>query len=76
MEQPLINWVFTAFGATLGWLVKVLWDAIKDLKTDLKLIEREVHTNYVSKDDYRQDILEVKEILKQIFDKLDKKVDK
>ncbi len=46
------------------------------LQADLKEIERELHTSYVSKDDYRQDILEVKDILKQIFDKLDKKADK
>ena len=31
---------------------------------------------YVAKDDYRSDIAEVKNILKQIFDKLDNKADK
>jgi len=33
------------------------------------------HT-YVAKDDYRSDITEIKQILKQIFDKLDNKQDK
>ena len=32
--------------------------------------------SYVKKDDYREDIREVKDILKQIFDKLDSKADK
>jgi hypothetical protein len=31
---------------------------------------------YVQKDDYRRDIDEVKEMLKQIFNKLDSKADK
>jgi hypothetical protein len=36
----------------------------------------ELPKEYVAKDDYRVDIAEVKEILKQIFDKLDNKADK
>jgi hypothetical protein len=31
---------------------------------------------YVAKDDYRADIAEIKDILKQIFNKLDNKQDK
>jgi hypothetical protein len=42
----------------------------------MKDIERELHTEYVAKVDYRADILEVKDILKQIFNKLDNKADK
>jgi hypothetical protein len=37
---------------------------------------RAMPTNYVSKDDYRHDIYEVKEMLAKIFDKLDTKADK
>jgi cell fate (sporulation/competence/biofilm development) regulator YmcA (YheA/YmcA/DUF963 family) len=36
----------------------------------------ELPHNYVIKDDYRSDIAEIKQILKQIFDKLDGKADK
>jgi hypothetical protein len=32
--------------------------------------------HYLSKDDYRNDIREIKEMLGKIFDKLDTKVDK
>jgi hypothetical protein len=32
--------------------------------------------NYVTRDDYRADMREVKEMLGKIFDKLDNKVDK
>jgi antirestriction protein len=54
----------------------VVWESIRKLQDEMNEFQREVHTSYVSKDDYRQDILEVKEILKQIFDKLDRKADK
>lgn len=76
MSQDLYNIIVAVAGAAIGWLMKVLWDSVRSLQSDMKEIERELHTEYVSKNDYRQDILEVKEILKQIFDRLDRKADK
>lgn len=76
MDQNLINILAAGLGAILGWLLKVVWDAIRSLEKDLKDLERDLHTKYVTKNEYRQDILEVKDILKQIFDKLDRKADK
>jgi hypothetical protein len=76
MDQNLINMLATGFGAIFGWLLKVVWDSIRSLEQDLKILERDLHTKYVTKDEYRQDILEMKDILKQIFDKLDRKADK
>jgi antirestriction protein len=54
----------------------VIWESIRKLQDEMNAFQREVHTEYVTKDDYRQDIVEVKDILKQIFDKLDRKADK
>lgn len=76
MSQELYNIVFGVAGAAIGWLLKVVWESVRMLQMDFKDIERDLHTNYVHKDDYRQDILEVKDILKQIFDKMDRKADK
>lgn len=76
MRQELYNVVVGVAGAAIGWILKVVWDSVRSLQEDMKEIERELHTHYVSKDDYRQDILEMKDILKQIFDRLDRKVDK
>lgn len=76
MTQDLINAAIGLFGTVFGWVLRTIWNAVTTLQADLKDLEREIHTSYVSKDDYRQDILEVKDILKQIFDKLDKKADK
>jgi len=70
--QLLFNISTTIIGTIAGWLFKVLWDAIHDLKEDVKEIER----GYVMKDDYRIDIAEIKGMLARIFDKLDLKADK
>ena len=76
MSQDTINLLFTGAGVIAGWLFKVIWDSVKILQQDMKEIERDLHTNYVSKDDYKDDIAEIKDILKQIFAKLDTKADK
>jgi antirestriction protein len=76
MDQNLYNIVVAVAGAAIGWIVKVIWDAVRSLEADIRDMERELHTNYVCKDDYRQDILEIKDMVKQIFDKLDRKADK
>ena len=70
--QLLFNIACSIVGSIAGWLFKVLWDAIQDLKEDVKEIER----GYVMKDDYRIDIADIKGMLARIFDKLDGKADK
>jgi len=76
MEQSFLNWLFTAFGAAIGWILKIIWDAIADLKMDMKALNKEVNEDFVRKEDYRVDIAEMKQMLNRIFDKLDNKVDK
>jgi hypothetical protein len=55
-----------------GWTLNGITKAIERLDSDV----RNMPHNYVSKDDYRSDIKDVKEMLGKIFDKLDTKVDK
>jgi hypothetical protein len=55
-----------------GWVLNNITKAIERLDVDV----RNMPHNYVSKDDYRNDIKEVKDMLGKIFDKLDTKVDK
>ena len=56
MSQDTINLIFTAFGAVFGWLFKVIWDSVRTLQEDIKEMERDLHINYISKDDYKDDI--------------------
>jgi len=72
----MLNWVFAAFGAIISWILNAVWGAIKDLKTDMKEINKEIHEDFLRKDDYRVDIADMKQMLNRIFEKLDSKVDK
>jgi hypothetical protein len=55
-----------------GWVLNNITKAIERLDKDV----REMPRNYVSKEDYHRDIDELKDICKQIFNKLDGKADK
>ncbi len=60
----------------IGWLARELWTAVKDLQADLIKLSVELPKTYVTRDDYREDIKGIKEMLAKIFDKLEKKADK
>lgn len=78
MDQAVLNWLFAAVGTLIGWLVKVLWDAIKELKADMKQIERDLPEVYVRKDDFKgavsdikSDMREIRQDMKDGFNKID-----
>jgi hypothetical protein len=76
VAQDLYNILVGVCGAAIGWLLKVIWESVRALQTDMKEIERELRTKFVSKDDYRSDIQEIKEMVKAIFERLERKADK
>ena len=78
MTQDVLNWLFAGFGAAVGWILKVVWDAVSDLKHDVKQIERDLPEVYVRKDDFREAVREIRETMKELrtdmkagFDKVD-----
>ena len=75
-NQNLIN-MFLGVGMTVvGWFARELWAAVKELKTDLAKLREDLPKDYVLRDDYREDIRGIKEMLAKIFDKLENKADK
>jgi hypothetical protein len=76
MSQDLYNILIGVSSAAGGWILKVLWESVRSLQGDMKEIEREIHTKYVTKDDYRADIQELKDMCKAIFERLERKADK
>ena len=60
------NWLFTGCGAALGWILKVVWDAIKELKADMKQIERDLPEIYVRKDNFKAAMTDIKEDFKEL----------
>jgi hypothetical protein len=55
-----------------GWIMNRITASLDRLDNDV----RNMPLNYVTKDDYRRDIHELKDICRQIFDRLDAKADK
>jgi hypothetical protein len=71
-NQQIFNIVVSCAGFLAGWVLNNITKSLTRLEDRLE----DVHVRYVTKDDYRRDIDEIKDICKQIFDKLDKKADK
>ncbi|CAB4160855.1 hypothetical protein UFOVP764_19 [uncultured Caudovirales phage] len=74
--QDLINLGLITAASVLGWFARELWSAVKDLKADLAKLREELPRSYVARDDYKDDIREIKEMLTKLFDRLDHKADK
>jgi hypothetical protein len=75
-SQDLINFAFGAAASVLGWFARELWSAVKDMKSDLAKLREELPRTYVVRDDYKDDIREIKEMLTKLFDRIDGKADK
>jgi cell division protein FtsB len=74
--QQLLNVVLSVAMTVIGWFARELWAAVKDLKADLAKLREDLPKYYVSKDDYREDIRDLKEIMNKVFDRLENKQDK
>ena len=75
-NQHLINGLLAGGFTVLGWFARELWAAVKELKADLASLREDLPKEYVAKDDYREDIRDIKAMLAKIFEKLEAKVDK
>lgn len=76
MDQSVINFILMGISTVLGWFARELWTAVKELKADLAKLREQLPQSYIAKEDYRDDIRELKDMLSKIFDRLDNKQDK
>jgi len=74
--QSILNIVLGSILAIIGWFARQLWDAVQDLKEDMKKIEVDLPTHYVRKEDLENRLDRFENMLGKIYDKLDSKVDK
>lgn len=75
-NQQLFNLVVCIAGFLGAFVFYQIMQRLQRNEDKLAELERNLPHDYVQKDDYRVDIKEVKDILRQIFDKLDNKQDK
>ena len=71
-NQQIFNIVVSIAGFLAVYVFNNTTRQIQKLEDKINELPKE----YVAKDDYRSDIFEIKDILKQIFNKLDNKADK
>lgn len=70
--QTVFNSVIAVAGFLAGMILNNIYRAIERLDKDVRMMP----SQYVPRDDYRNDVKEIREMLAKIFDKLDNKVDK
>lgn len=86
-SQVFFNIAVAISGALGGWVLKVIWDAIRNLDGDVKQLGREMHNDFVRREDFRESVADVKqdmragfarveEMLGAVFKRLENKADK
>ena len=81
--QTIINAAIALVGFLGGWILKVVWEGVKDLQSADKILAEKVNTieiliagTYISKQDFDKIAAAIFAKLDKIEDKLDRKVDK
>ena len=81
--QTIINAAIALVGFLGGWILKVVWEGVKELQSADKILAEKVNTieiliagTYISKQDFDKIAAAIFAKLDKIEDKLDRKVDK
>ena len=74
--QDIVNVTIGTVLSVLGWFARQLWDAVQNLKEDMKHLEVDLPTNYARKVDLDARLDKVDGMLNRIYGKLENKVDK
>lgn len=83
MEQTLINAVFAGLGAVLSFVLKIIWDGLRDLQkadidlaTQVSAVKLMMADSYIKKEDFERLSNAIFNKLDRIEGKLDGKQDK
>jgi Flp pilus assembly protein CpaB len=83
MSHDIVYSIITFVGGIIGWLLKSLWNAVKELQeADEEIIQKVnaievlVAGEYVRRDELRHEFGKLFSMLESIDKKLDKKADK
>jgi len=75
-NQQIINLIIGSVLSVLGWFARQLWDAVQELKRDMKSLEVDLPTHYVRKEELESRLDRLEDMLNRIFEKMDSKADK
>lgn len=68
--QMLINLLSGTLFAVGGWFARHIMSELNNLRASVHAVEVDLPSNYVKKEEYREDMREIKEILHRISDRL------
>jgi len=82
MEQTIFNWAVAAAGALGGWVLKVIWDMLREMRSemqtrdlriqdDLKKLDTKMHDDFVRRDDFKDAVKEIKDDMRAGFANVD-----
>jgi antirestriction protein len=75
-NQQLFNLVVSIAGFLAMFIFYQIMQRLQRSEDSIAALKDKLASEYVHKEDYRSDIKELKDMLRQIFDKLDNKQDK
>jgi hypothetical protein len=82
MEQTIFNWAVAAAGAAGGWILKVIWDMLREMRSemqardkviqdDIKKLDTKMHDDFVRRDDFKDAVREIKDDMRAGFASVD-----
>ena len=75
-SQDLINTVAGVVIAAMGWFARQIWEAVKELRSDLHRIETDLPKTYVMRSELDKRMDHIENMFQRIYDKLEGKADK
>ena len=69
--QVAFNWIVGVAGVLGGWTLKVIWDSIQSLRSDVKNLDTKMHDDFVRRDDFKDAVKDIKSDMKEGFNKID-----
>jgi cell division protein FtsL len=76
MDQVYINVAFAIISMLSGWIIRMIYDSQKELKDEITELHKNISETYVRRDDFKDQIQDIKKMCEMILDRLDKKADK
>lgn len=70
-SQAVFDWMVGIGGAIVGWALKMIWEAIKEMRADIRELDKQMHDDFVRRDDFKEAIREIKDDMRAGFDKVD-----
>jgi hypothetical protein len=68
--QTVINLSLGTMMGLIGWFAREIWETIKDLRKEIKDLDRKMHNDFVRRDDFKDAMAEHKKDMQRGFDEV------